>query len=512
MAKLSRREFMKRALIGAAGSVALSQGWIPPTRQLDKPNIILILFDAMSALNLSLYGYPRETSPNLTAFADRSTVYQDHQSAGNFTTCGTASMLTGTLPWRHRAFHYGGLMNEGISATNFFTLAGDRYKRLAFCQNPWADRLVAQVIDDVDIFLPLTAYSIRGNTLVTDRIGRDRALAGITFDEFLISLQENVMGSSVLGPMYKGAVLNSVAERLNDPRYPKGLPEIQGYTSFANQEVYQGVLNQLLRLKETDDPYLAYFHLYSPHFPYKPDRRHLRLFADDFAPPAKPVHPFHETKGYSETDLLEKRLLYDQQVAHVDSEFGRLIAQLDTSGVLENSYVIVTSDHGEMFERGFTGHGENMMYEPALRIPLLIHAPGQVERKDIFVPTSNIDLLPTTCAMLDIEPPLDLDGVILPGQGGQEDPRRTLYSMEASQNSSFQPIERAVIAMRKEMYKIIAYPGYFEGELHSELYNLETDPEELNDLASSDTQTLARLQQELLDMLADANRRFASVH
>jgi arylsulfatase A-like enzyme len=511
MPKLSRREFIKRALIGAAGGAALSQGWHPQAAQTSQPNIIIVLFDAMSASNMSLYGYPRDTTPMLAAFADRATVYHDHQSAGNFTTCGAASMLTGALPWRHRAFHYGGLMSADVSAGNFFTLAGGQYKRLAFCQNPWADRLVAQVIDDVDIFLPLTAYSTRGNTLVGDRIGRDRALAGITFDEFLFSFQEEVMGSSVLGPLYKGAVLNSVADRLKDPRYPKGLPEIEGYASFANQEVYQGVLAQLLRLNEQGNPYLAYFHLYSPHFPYKPDRAHLRLFADDFIPPPKPVHPFHETKGYSESDLLEKRLLYDQQVAHVDTEFGSLIQQLESNGILEDSYVIVTSDHGEMFERGFAGHGENMMYEPAIRIPLLIRAPGQAGRSDVFSPTSNIDLLPTICKTLAIQQPPDLDGVVLPGQGGGEDPHRTLFSMEASQNSSFRPIERAVIAMRKDMYKIIAYPGYFAGEPRYELYDLASDPEELTDLAVSDTQTLSVLKQELLDTLADANNRFASM-
>ena len=72
------------------------------------PNIIVILFDAMSARNLSLYGYPRETTPFLDKFAARSTVYHRHYSGGNFTTPGTASMLTGMFQWKHRAFNVAG--------------------------------------------------------------------------------------------------------------------------------------------------------------------------------------------------------------------------------------------------------------------------------------------------------------------------------------------------------------------------------------------------------------------
>jgi len=463
----------------------------------------------MSALNLSLYGYPRETSPFLSNFAERSTVYHSHYSASNFTTCATASMLTGMLPWKHRAFQYGGLINSEMTSHNPYSLFRDEYFRTAFCQNPWADHLVAQFYGDVDRFLPLTSFSLRGNTLLMDKIGKDRALSSIAFDEFLFNLENETMGSSLMGYLYKSAVENSAVKQQTDPRYPKGLPEIDGFAFYTNQGVYEGVLNQLRGLEETGLPYFSYFHLYSPHQPYKPDRKHFQLFQNDGIQfPVKPLHPFNSARGYSENDLLEKRIRYDQQVADVDSEFGSLIKKLDAEGVLDHSYVIVTADHGEMFERGFFGHGERMMYEPVIHIPLLIHTPGQTTRQDVRSRTSNVDLLPTLYAIDGKTAPAILDGKVFPEMGGVKDDNRPLFSIEAFENSAFLPIKKAVIAMRIGDYKLIAYPGYEKIVSEYELYDIASDPDELHNLAEVDTQTLSKMKEEFLAHLADANQQY----
>ncbi|MBK9781637.1 MAG: sulfatase-like hydrolase/transferase [Anaerolineales bacterium] len=76
------------------------------TAQGNKKNVLIIVFDAMSAYNLSLYGYDRETTPNLARLSKRATVFHNHFAGGNFTTPGTASILTGSLPWTHRAIRF----------------------------------------------------------------------------------------------------------------------------------------------------------------------------------------------------------------------------------------------------------------------------------------------------------------------------------------------------------------------------------------------------------------------
>lgn len=508
MAQVTRRDFLKLASLFAAGAISTLTSRSMGQAE-DRPNLIIILFDAMSAMHMSLYGYRRETTPQLSRFAERCTVYNAHYSASNFTTSGAASMLTGMYPWKHRAFTQGGIVKRDVIPYNPYTLLGSDYHRLMFSQNFWPDRLVAQYYDQVDDFLPQTAYSMRGNTLVKSWLGKDRLLASIAFDEFLFPAQTDRPGSVFLNYFYKSRVSRSIETQKIQPGYPNGVPEVEGYNVYQNEQIYKGVLDEILDLKNKQ-PYFAYFHLFSPHSPYKPGGKFSRLFRNDgFQVPPKGTVPGFASL-YTETDesLLRKRTAYDRQIAQVDAEVGKLVEQLDASGVLENSYLILTSDHGEMFERGFSGHGGRLMYEPVLRIPLLIHAPTQTARKDINIPTSNVDLLPTLLSIAGKEIPKMVEGQALAGFGGMEDKQRPIFSMAAWQNSAFLPITKAALALRKGAYKLIIYLDYGgEGGIY-ELYNIEKDPEELHELSKDNPPVFSRMKEEFFGHLATANRPF----
>lgn len=110
MTKITRRDFLKVASSYFAGSLAPHKLFSLTDNKNNPPNIIVILCDALSARHLSLYGYPRLTTPYIDAFANYSTVYHQHFSGGNFTTTGTASLLTGMFGWKHRAINQGGLV------------------------------------------------------------------------------------------------------------------------------------------------------------------------------------------------------------------------------------------------------------------------------------------------------------------------------------------------------------------------------------------------------------------
>jgi arylsulfatase A-like enzyme len=508
MPPLTRRDFLKLAsLFAAATVVRLRAHSLQPDGS--RPDIIIILFDAMSAKHMSLYGYGRETTPELSRFAERCTVYNAHYSASNFTTSGTASMLTGMYPWKHRALTQGGIVRRDVVPYNPYTLLGNDYYRLIFSQNFWPDRLVAQYYDQVEDFLPQTAYSMRGNTLVKSWVGRDRLLASIAFDEFLFPAQTDRPGSAFLNYLYKSRVSHSIETQKIQPGYPNGVPEVEGYDVFLNEQIYKGVLAEILKL-EDKHPYFAYFHLFSPHSPYKPGGKFLRLFQNDgFTIQHKAVVPqFASLYPESEEALLRKRTAYDRQVAQVDAEFGKLVCHLEASGVLENSYLIVTSDHGEMFERGFSGHGGRLMYEPLVRIPLLIHAPKQTARNDIHIPTSNVDILPTLLSIAGKGIPALLDGQVLAGFGGDEDKERSILSMAAWQNSAFLPLTKAAFAMRKGVYKLIVYLGYSGEDGIYELYDVENDPEEMHELSKGEPAVFSAMKEEFFARLAEANRPF----
>src|SRR5512139_1878498 len=109
MNSINRRDFLKilasLPLIKVAGDLAERGIRLSAAHEQDSPNVMIVIFDALSAHNMSLYGYPRQTTPNISRFAEIATVFHQHYSSGNFTSPGTASILTGVYPWSHRAYH-----------------------------------------------------------------------------------------------------------------------------------------------------------------------------------------------------------------------------------------------------------------------------------------------------------------------------------------------------------------------------------------------------------------------
>jgi arylsulfatase A-like enzyme len=235
------------------------------------------------------------------------------------------------------------------------------------------------------------------------------------------------------------------------------------------------------QVKTYPQPYLAYYHLWPPHDPYLPSADYIDIFNDGRHWPEKPALAF--SLGESGSKLNRSRQQYDEYLAYVDYEFGRLVDMLDKDGNLKNMIVIVTSDHGELFERGLMGHLNSTLYQDLLMVPLMISIPGQEERSDIYEPTSCIDLLPTVLNLSQSEIPAFLQGDILPGLNpGVTQEERSVYAMEAKLSSKQDPTRICTLAMIKGRNKLIKYLGY-EKDLDDELYDLTNDPEEMENLA-----------------------------
>ncbi len=518
MKNITRRDFLKitgATLAGATisrGLRALSLSGVPA-----RPNIIFIVMDAFSARHASLYGYQQPTTPNIESFAQNSTVYHRHYSAGNFTPSGTASMLTGMLPWKHGAVAGGGLVRERFVSNNIFSLLGSDYYRFAFAQNTWADRLIGQYPQDVERFLSPFAYSRMDGSPLLLNFPRDRALASTSINDFLFSLDgtQKIPGSSVFGYLSKSERARaSTSEEYITKSYPKGFPVAMNGIVYRNEEIYDGVYKEIKALNEQSDPFIAYFHLFSPHGEFKPRNDYRKLFSENKSLPQKQNHPLNvfdkDLAPYKGGDFLRnQRNLYDSLIAQVDDEFGKLVKHLQEDGILDNSYLILTSDHGELFERGFWGHGDVFMYEGVLRIPLVIRAPGQTKRQDIFSPTSNIDILPTLLAIAGKPIPPETTGKALPGFTNEPaDSSRPIIAVHGRDNSIFAPLKKAAVSMRKGEYKIIVYLGYTSEPIY-ELYDLENDPEELNNISNKDVKTLSALKDELLQYLQESNKMFS---
>lgn len=511
MSRISRRDFLK-----ASAALAASATFAGATRvlssahlqNLEKPNILIFVFDAMSARHLSVYGYARETTPNLKKFAERASVYHQHYAAGNFTTPGTASLLTGMYPWTHRAFNYRGMVDRALVDRNIFNAVGNEYSRFAFTQNLWADILLSQFEADLDFNLPCDSYNqVLHSVIQPDDLQSDRRMAYYAFPDFLnlrVDDPKAFPGSLFLASADLSRAL--VTRDTISLDYPRGLPTNYDF-SYENASVLAGIGRLVQHKALQSSPYLAYFHLWSPHDPYNARKEFIGIFEDDIKLDSKPRHPF-SAGHYSEHHLREYRLAYDEFIADLDAEVGRLLSNLESAGVLQNTYVILTSDHGELFERGELGHASALMYAPVTHIPLLISAPGQQTRSDFHSLTSNLDVLPTLLQIIGKEIPDWVEGRVLPGFGGSEDASRSIFPMIAKDNAAFRPIEHATFSMIKGPHELFFFKGYANQTDRFELYNLQEDPNELHDLFGKDITTASKMKDELLEAVRTANRNY----
>ena len=511
MSSISRREFLKLAGVFSAGAALNGlRASLPkrPRGDSGRPNFLILLFDAMSAPHLSVNGFARPTTPNMERFARHANVYHSHYSAGNFTTPATASMLTGRLPWNHRAFNLGALVRRDLTGENLFSAIGPDYYRFGFAQTKWADLFLQQFGAHVDERLPHQSFSLKTKKpMLGDLFGGDSQIAYMAFEEYLLSIHESinpVPGSPSLG--YLDLLYGQTANHLSQPTpdMPYGLP-FNAFYFFDNRDVFPGVTQAIQRLRTESAPFLAYFHLFSPHSPYCPRKEFVGSLPDvDVV--YKPRHPLASHVKFNK--LVEDSTLYDEYIATVDDELGRLLDTLEADGVFEDTHVILTSDHGELFERGDNGHSTPLLFERVINIPLLISSPGQAERRDFHVPTSNMDLMPTLLGLAGQAVPQGLDGRPLPGLGGSEDDQRPIISMEAKSAYAFQPLNEATVSMIKGKKKLIYYKGYEKYRDVFELYDLEKDTEEKRDLMPASPAIASRLKDELLTLMDEADRPY----
>ena len=509
---IDRRRFLKAmsllpllSTLGGEGHVARA----PVEGQADAgtPNVIVLLFDTLSARHLGLHGYHRNTAPNLARFAERATVYHRHYSAGNFTTPGTASLLTGTYPWTHRALHHSGIVIEKYAPRNLVRFLDATHTPILYPHNLWADLLVQQFRADGDRYLPPGEFSLADLTFPDRLFARDADIAFRSFEDLLFR-RISLPGSLFLSLANKLQIdlYSSVRQDLAD-LYPRGVPSLGIYpVFFLLEQVIDGIQALLDGVRQ---PFLAYLHLFPPHEPYCPRREFVGVFADGWTPVAKPPHPLGA--GRPQAALDRWRTEYDEYIAFVDAEFGRLLSFLEERGFLDDGYLVITSDHGQLFERGVHGHDTDLLYEPVIHVPLLISRPGQQQREDVNAPTSSVDLLPTLLDALGRPIPAWCEGQVLPATRGEEaGSSRAIYAVEAKRNAAHQPLHTGTVALIRDRYKLIHYLGNPGFEDTFELYDLVSDPDELENLYTSRGSIAGDLQRELAAKLGEVNQPYFS--
>ncbi len=191
-----------------------------------------------------------------------------------------------------------------------------------------------------------------------------------------------------------------------------------------------------------------------------------------------------------------KRMEYDEYLLYVDEEFGRIVDFMEQNGLLENTWLVLTSDHGEMFERGIFGHTTPAMSKPLLHVPLMIFEPGRTERLDVRSISNSVDLLPTLAQVSGQSIPDWCEGEVLPPFGSEAALQpRSSFSMDVRGNAKRGTLKKGSVVLLQEPYKFAYYYGYKQleslgGEFY-ELFDIIADAEEMNDLAPENPQMVA---------------------
>ncbi len=400
-----------------------------PAAAAGAPNVLLLILDTVRAQSLGLYGAARPTSPSIERLAERGVVFERAYAPAPWTLPSHATLFTGLWPHQHRAT-WGRRLVDGVAPTLAEVMADEGYATGGFVAN--------------------MVFTARGSGL--DRGFHHYRDAPLSWSRLL--------GASPLLAWPFERVRLALGNHRRAARKP---------AAVVNQE-----LLEWLDGYGSDRPFFAFLNYFDSHLPYGPPAPFDTLFT---APGDRywAIGNSRQAALYSEEELHQLRASYEEAVAYVDHQVGRLMEALDSRGLRNNTIVIVTSDHGEQFgEHGVIGHS-NSLYDPVTRIPLVIadpRSPGLGGRR-IAAPVSLRDV-PATI--------LDLVGASggLPGRS-----LRGHWMGGASPEPILMQNDRGF--ERLSMLGVVdgdwKYVRTFRAEVVEELYQVVSDPAEATDLA-----------------------------
>ncbi len=215
------------------------------------------------------------------------------------------------------------------------------------------------------------------------------------------------------------------------------------------------------------DRFFSWVHFFDPHAPYEPPAPYKERFASD---------------------------PYDGEIAFMDHELGRIIEALKAKGLLERTLIVLAGDHGESLgEHGESDHGI-FIYDAAMKVPLVLHAPGALPRGTaVGARVRLIDIMPTVLDWLKAGVNPEVQGTsLLPFIEGKRKDDLPCYL------ETFYPRETFGWS---ELVGLVDADRKFIRAPRSELYDIEKDPGELKDLASRESRTATALNKKLDEVI-----------
>ncbi|MCP5532878.1 MAG: sulfatase [Akkermansiaceae bacterium] len=439
----------------------------------EKPNVLFLICDDLNT-DLGCYGHPQVKTPNIDRLAASGVLFRN--ACCQFPLCGPsrASFMTGLYP------------NQTLIRANAIRLR-ERLPNVVsmgqmFRKGGWSATRIGKIYHynvPADIGTPGHDDPDSWDDTVNPR-GRDKTDEGKIF-----TLKKGQFG----------ATLSWLAAGGDDAEQTDGIAATEA-------------VRRLERHAADQQPFFLAVGLYRPHTPYVAPKKWFDLYPTDqievpdvppgyletLPPPARRTLRAMKEQIDLDPDLARKAIqAYHASISFADSQVGRILDALETTGLAANTIVVFTSDHG--YHMGQHGHWQKRtLFDQGSRVPLVIAAPGvSAKGAETTCPAEMIDFYPTLAELCGLTPPAGLPGVSLVPvlRDASARPRADAFTQLDGGYS-----------LRTERYRYTEWGK--DGANGVELYDHETDPSELRNLAKDTTQakTIARLAPRLRERIA----------
>ncbi|MFH1998965.1 MAG: sulfatase [Planctomycetota bacterium] len=368
-----------RYILLLAGMLLISAGCDGSKPEPDHPNFLLLSIDTVRADHLGCYGNERwstSPSPNIDRLAAQGVLFENYYAPRGQTHPSLASMLTGKYPITH-TLRENGFILPTRHLTLIQMLKKQGYRTAAFASN-LPDR------DNPENPQSHPAWWTRGCDSFDDGYG----------DNF-----EAETKLAAIEDQYRW-----------------------------DQRIEDHLMNWIKEFKtEVGSPFFLWAHFYDPHKPYIPPESSPDLYPDYKGPleklisenEGKPVdnvtalinNATRQSRPLTDEDRKKVMALYDASVYGVDARFDRILSALHEKGMLKNTWIIITSDHGEELgdHQNYYFHGASI-YDAVLKIPLIIVGPEAKAGKRITNLVQNVDLAPSLLYLAGYNPLPGMEG------------------------------------------------------------------------------------------------------